>query len=40
MMIFGNFVRSQERRIKAFLDLIAYDYRHWTRPVMYEKCFA
>jgi len=38
-MIFENYVRRHERHIKDFLNLTGYDYRHWTRPVMYEKCF-
>ncbi len=24
--------------IKKFLESAGYDYRHWTRPVMYKKC--
>ncbi len=39
MMIFGKLVQRHEQRIKAFLERIGYDYRHWTRPVMYETCF-
>jgi SAM-dependent methyltransferase len=29
---------AHKKRIMRLLDRIGYDYRHWTRPVMYETC--
>lgn len=29
---------THEPRIKSWLGAIGYDHRHWTRPVMYERC--
>lgn len=26
--------------IKRLLNMVGYDYRHWTRPVMYARCTA
>lgn len=38
--IIENWAHRHEEGIKRFLTAIRYDFRHWTRPVMYEKCFA
>lgn len=34
----GRFLQRNERRIKSGLESVGYDHRHWTRPVMYERC--
>lgn len=31
-------LEQNETRIKELLDAVGYDHRHWTRPVMYERC--
>jgi SAM-dependent methyltransferase len=36
--LFQSLVDKNEDRIKAFLTRVGYDYRHWTRPVMYQRC--
>ncbi|EGJ09804.1 MULTISPECIES: class I SAM-dependent methyltransferase [Rubrivivax] len=33
-----RFLQRNEARIKSGLDALGYDHRHWTRPVMYERC--
>lgn len=33
-----RFLQSHEGRIKSLLGAVGYDHRHWTRPVMYERC--
>lgn len=36
--IFQQLLLTHENRIKDWLLAIGYDHRHWTRPVMYERC--
>ncbi len=31
-------LEKHANKIKKVLDLLRYDYRHWTRPVMYSRC--
>ncbi|WP_448561316.1 class I SAM-dependent methyltransferase [Trichothermofontia sp.] len=31
---------ANKEKIKAFLDAIKFDYRHWDRSVLYTTCFA
>ncbi len=33
-----SLVEKNTVRIKQVLDTLKYDYRHWTRPVMYARC--
>lgn len=33
-----SFLQTHEARIKGLLTQLGYDHRHWTRPVMYERC--
>jgi len=37
-MLFHDWLRNHESGLKKCAKLIKYDYRHWTRPVMYEHC--
>ena len=34
----GSFLQRHEQRIKSGLEAVGYDHRHWTRPVMYQRC--
>ena len=34
-----NLSEETKDRIKRLLELVGYDHRHWTRPVMYETCY-
>ncbi|MFT7724532.1 MAG: methyltransferase domain-containing protein [Roseateles sp.] len=33
-----HWLQANRDRLKEWLELVGYDYRHWTRPVMYERC--
>lgn len=33
-----NLLLANTTRIKGWMDAVGYDHRHWTRPVMYERC--
>lgn len=35
-----NWIQANSKLVKRILTLVGYDYRHWTRPVMYERCTA
>ncbi|MBA3033141.1 MAG: class I SAM-dependent methyltransferase [Gammaproteobacteria bacterium] len=35
-----SFIERHATVIKRVLDYVHYDYRHWTRPVMYARCDA
>ena len=32
-------IERRKPEIKSLLERVGYDYRHWTRPVMYRECF-
>jgi SAM-dependent methyltransferase len=34
-----NLIRKNPDATKKLVDLLRYDYRYWSRPVMYEHCF-
>ena len=36
--IVRSLVDKNTVKIKQVLDVVKYDYRHWTRPVMYARC--
>ena len=38
-IFFKSWLEDNADNIKKFLNAIGYDYRHWTRPVMYDRCF-
>jgi SAM-dependent methyltransferase len=33
-----DWLQRNETGIKRLLEAVGYDHRHWTRPVMYERC--
>lgn len=33
-----DFLERHETLLKGWLETVGYDHRHWTRPVMYERC--
>src|ERR1035437_7647633 len=40
MNLLGSWLENNTVQIKRLLDSVGYDHRHWTRPVMYERCAA
>lgn len=36
--ILALLLEKNTKKIKNILNLVGYDYRHWTRPVMYQRC--
>jgi len=36
--ILVSLLENNSQKIKNILNLVGYDYRHWTRPVMYKRC--
>lgn len=40
MGLLHNWLEKNSNQIKSLLNAVGYDYRHWTRPVMYAQCTA
>lgn len=38
-MSLRKFIYDNKDRLKPFLSSIGYDYKHWTRTVLYQECF-
>jgi hypothetical protein len=38
MELMDGWLERNAGEVKRLLNLVGYNYRHWTRPVMYERC--